>query len=58
MENQIPSLRNYLMQRLLISLYLLWIVSTAVGYFATINYANQPYDLVLLQRANEIAAQL
>lgn len=58
MENQIRSLRSYLMQRLLISLYLLWIVSTAVGYFATINYANQPYDLVLLQRANEIAAQL
>jgi two-component system sensor histidine kinase TctE len=58
MEGQIRSLRSYLMQRLLISLYLLWIVSTAVGYFATINYANQPYDLVLLQRANEIAAQL
>jgi two-component system sensor histidine kinase TctE len=29
-----------------------------VGYFATINYANQPYDLVLLQRANEVAAEL
>lgn len=58
MESPIRSLRSYLMQRLLISLYLLWIVSTAVGYFATINYANQPYDLVLLQRANEIAAQL
>lgn len=58
MESQIRSLRSYLMQRLLISLYLLWIVSTAVGYFATINYANQPYDLVLLQRANEIAVQL
>ncbi len=58
MESQIRSLRSYLMQRLLISLYLLWIASTAIGYFATINYANQPYDLVLLQRANEIAAQL
>lgn len=58
MENQIRSLRSYLMQRLLISLYLLWIASTAVGYFATINYANQPYDLVLLQRANDIASQL
>lgn len=58
MESQIRSLRSYLMQRLLISLYLLWIVSTAVGYFATINYANQPYDLVLLQRAHEISAQL
>ncbi len=58
MANNIRSLRSYLTQRLLISLYLLWIVSTAVGYFATINYANQPYDLVLLQRANAVAAQL
>lgn len=57
-EPPVRSLRSYLMQRLLISLYLLWIVSTIVGYFATINYANQPYDLVLLQRAHEIAAQL
>jgi two-component system sensor histidine kinase TctE len=46
------------MQRLLISLYLLWLISTIVGYFATINYANQPYDLVLLQRAHAIADQL
>lgn len=58
MEKNIRSLRSYLMQRLLISLYLLWLVSTVVGYFATINYANQPYDLVLLQRANAVAAQL
>ncbi|MFA5371381.1 MAG: ATP-binding protein [Sideroxydans sp.] len=57
-EYPVRSLRSYLMQRLLISLYLLWIISTVVGYFATINYANQPYDLVLLQRAHEIAAQL
>jgi two-component system sensor histidine kinase TctE len=58
MANNIRSLRSYLMQRLLISLYLLWIISTGVGYFATINYANQPYDLVLLQRANAVAEQL
>jgi two-component system sensor histidine kinase TctE len=58
MEKTIRSLRTYLMQRLLVSLYLLWIVSTIVGYFATINYANQPYDLVLLQRANEVASLL
>ncbi len=58
MKNNIRSLRSYLMQRLLISLYLLWLVSTVVGYFATINYANQPYDLVLLQRANAVAEQL
>ncbi len=58
MENRTFSLRSFLMQRLLISLYLLWLVSTVVGYFATINYANQPYDLVLLQRANAVAEQL
>jgi len=58
MENNIRSLRSYLMQRLLISLYLLWLVSTVVGYFATINYVNQPYDMVLLQRANGVATQL
>ncbi|MDZ4200693.1 MAG: ATP-binding protein [Gallionella sp.] len=57
-DNKPFSLRSYLMQRLLISLYLLWLVSTVVGYFATINYANQPYDLVLLQRANAVAEQL
>jgi len=58
MENNIRSLRSYLMQRLMVSLYLLWLVSTVVGYFATINYANQPYDLVLLQRAQTVAEQL
>lgn len=58
MEKNIRSLRSYLMQRLMISLYLLWLVSTVVGYFATINYANQPYDLVLLQRAQTVAEQL
>ncbi len=57
-KHNVRSLRSYLMQRLLISLYLLWLVSTIVGYFATINYANQPYDLVLLQRAHAIADQL
>ncbi|HLP98793.1 MAG TPA: sensor histidine kinase [Sideroxyarcus sp.] len=57
-EKKVTSLRSYLIQRLLVSLYLLWLVSTVVGYFATINYANQPYDLVLLQRANAVAAQL
>ncbi len=57
-NNNIRSLRSYLMQRLMISLYLLWLVSTVVGYFATINYANQPYDLVLLQRAHAVAEQL
>lgn len=58
MESTVPSLRSYLTNRLLTSLYLLWLVSTVVGYFATINYANQPYDMVLLQRAQVLAEQL
>lgn len=58
MDNLVPSLRSYLTNRLLTSLYLLWLISTVVGYFATINYANQPYDMVLLQRAQTVADQL
>jgi two-component system sensor histidine kinase TctE len=58
MQSPVPSLRSYLTNRLLTSLYLLWLVSTVVGYFATINYANQPYDMVLLQRAQSLAEQL
>ena len=37
------------------ALFWLWLLSTVVGYFATLNYANQPHDLVLLQRAQVLA---
>lgn len=57
-EALVPSLRHLLMNRLLTSLYLLWLVSTVVGYFATINYVSQPYDQALLQRAQSVARQL
>jgi two-component system sensor histidine kinase TctE len=54
----IISLRSHLMERLLTALFWLWLISTIVGYFATLNYANQPHDLVLLQRAQALAEQL
>lgn len=54
----ILSLRSHLMERLLTALFWLWLVSTIVGYFATLNYANQPHDLVLLQRAQALAEHL
>ena len=58
MENNVLSLRSHLMERLLTSLFLLWLASSSVGYFATLNYANQPYDLVLLERAQMVAEQM
>lgn len=61
MTNQaenVLSLRSHLMEKLLTALFWLWLVSTIVGYFATLNYANQPHDLILLQRAQALAEQL
>ena len=58
MEDQVHSLRSHLMERLLTSLFLLWLASSIVGYFATLNYANQPYDLVLLERARMVAERM
>jgi len=57
-EENILSLRSHLMERLLTSLFWLWLISTTVGYFATLNYANQPHDLILLQRAQAVAEQM
>lgn len=58
MEDKVISLRSHLTERLLTSLFLLWLASSVVGYFATLNYANQPYDLVLLERARMVAEQM
>lgn len=58
MENKVLSLRSHLIERLLTSLFLLWLASSGVGYFATLNYANRPYDLVLLERARMVAEQM
>lgn len=56
-ENVI-SLRSHLMERLLTALFWLWLLSTIIGYFATLNYANQPHDLILLQRAQALAEHI
>lgn len=58
MHTQPYSLRSFLTNRLLTALYLLWLISTIMGYFATLNYANKPHDLILLQRAQSVAEQL
>lgn len=58
MKDNVLSLRSHLMERLLTSLFLLWLASSGVGYFATLNYANYPYDQVLLERAHMVAEQI
>jgi two-component system sensor histidine kinase TctE len=58
MEDDVLSLRDHLMNWLLTPLFVLWLFSTVAGYFATLNYANQPYDLVLLERARAVAEQM
>ena len=57
-NEQVVSLRSHLMEKLLTALFWLWLLSTIVGYFATLNYANQPHDLILLQRAQAIAEHM
>lgn len=58
MNNDILSLRNHLMNWLFTPLFVLWIFSTAAGYMATLNYANQPYDLALIERARSMTGQM
>lgn len=57
-EEKIISLRSHLLERLLTPLFWLWLLSTIIGYFATLNFANQPHDLILLQRAQAIAEHM
>lgn len=52
------SLRGHLINWLLTPLFVLWLFSTIAGYVATLSYANKPYDMVLLQRAQAIGIQL
>ncbi len=57
-ESRIESLRVHLINWLLTPLFVLWLFSTIAGYVATLNYANKPYDEVLMQRALAVGAQL
>ncbi len=58
MEDEVLSLHDRLMNWLLTPLFLLWLFSTVAGYVATLNYASQPYDRALLERAQSVAAQM
>ena len=58
MNQDILSLRNHLMYWLFTPLSVLWILSTGAGFIATLNYANQPYDLALIERAQVLAGQM
>lgn len=58
MNDDIHSLRTQLINWLFTPLFVLWIFSTASGYMATINFANKPYDLALLERAQALGEQL
>jgi len=58
MTEDTHSLRTHLMNWLFTPLFVLWIFSTASGYMSTLNFANKPYDLALLERAQAAADQL
>jgi two-component system sensor histidine kinase TctE len=58
MEDEVLSLHDRLMNWLLTPLFLLWLFSTVAGYVATLNYASQPYDRALLERAQSLATQM
>jgi len=57
-DDVVLSLRVHLINWLLTPLFVLWLFSTIAGYVATLNYANKPYDQVLLQRAQAVGEQL
>lgn len=51
------SLRQQLVNWLFTPLFLLLLFSTVTGYMAAVTLANQPYDLVLLERARLLASR-
>lgn len=56
-EDDILSLRDQLVNWLFTPLYLLLLFSTVTGYIAALKLSNQPYDLVLVERARLIASR-
>jgi len=56
-EEDILSLRHHLVNWLFTPLYLLLLFSTVTGYIAALKLSNQPYDLVLTERARLIASR-
>lgn len=56
-EEDILSLRQHLVNWLFTPLYLLLLFSTVIGYIAALKLSNQPYDLLLTERARLIASR-
>lgn len=56
-EDDILSLRQHLVNWLFTPLYLLLLFSTITGYIAALKLSNQPYDLVLAERARLMASR-
>lgn len=56
-EEDILSLRHHLVNWLFTPLYLLLLFSTVTGYIAALKLSNQPYDLVLSERARLMASR-
>ncbi len=56
-EDDIPSLRQRLINWLFTPLYLWLLFSTVTGYLAAVSLANKPYDLVLQERAKLLASR-
>lgn len=56
-EDDILSLRQHLVNWLFTPLYLLLLFSTVIGYIAALKLSNQPYDLLLTERARLMASR-
>jgi len=56
-EDDILSLRHHLVNWLFTPLYLLLLFSTVIGYIAALKLSNQPYDLLLTERARLMASR-
>ncbi|MCP5278968.1 MAG: sensor histidine kinase [Thiobacillus sp.] len=56
-EEDILSLRHHLVNWLFTPLYLLLLFSAVIGYIAALKLSNQPYDLLLTERARLIASR-
>lgn len=56
-QDDILSLRQHLVNWLFTPLYLLLLFSTVIGYIAALKLSNQPYDLVLAERARLMASR-
>ena len=54
MKDKVLSLRSHLMERLLTALFLLWLASSIVGYFATLNMTKFNVEFVILNEVKNL----